>query len=114
MSFEKYFEQNLDPALIHNYLSSLVNRFFKILPIRENGEESLATYIRSLQMELVGCAAIIIAFNEDPAYLSLLSILQYLVDNPETELKEVRREVFHAINICNKLKSKYSEGEVSS
>lgn len=97
--------------LLCNYFKNLVNLFFKILPIRENNEDSLVVYMESLQTELLGCKELIIALKNDSNYLTLLSILQYLIDNPECEVHKVKREVFRAISICNKLKSKYlSEG----
>ena len=96
--------------LLSEYFRALVNRFFKILPIRESEDKSLTTYIRSLQIELTGCGAFIERLDRDPQYLSLLSVLQYLQDNPDCSVKEVRREVFNAISICNKLRDKYSEG----
>lgn len=97
--------------LLCNYFKNLVNLFFKILPIRENNEDSLVVYMKSLQIELLGCKELIIILKNDPNYLTLLSILQYLIDNPECEVYKVKREVFRAISICNKLKSKYiSEG----
>ena len=43
----------VDAALIKNYFSALVNCVFKILPMKENKEESLNAYMRSLQMEMV-------------------------------------------------------------
>lgn len=94
--------------LLCNYFKNLVNLFFKILPIREKEEASLTTYMKSLQIELLGCKGLIVALNSDPYYLSLLSILQYLIDNPDCEVYKVKREVFRAISICNKLKSKYA------
>lgn len=103
----------MDARLFNNYVRSLINRFFKILPIKENGdeysEESLETYMRSLQAELLGCNEFILTIHEDPLLISLLNILQYLIDNPECSLMTVRREVFRAISICNKLKAKYAE-----
>lgn len=99
---------NMDAAMLSGYLRSLVNRFFKILPIRESGEDSLETYMRSLQAELLGCKELIVAIHEDPLFMSLLNILQYLIDNPECSLVVVKREVFRAISICNKLKAKYA------
>lgn len=98
----------MDHAMLSGYLRSLVNRFFKILPIREDGESSLETYMRSLQAELLGCKALIIAINDDPLFVSLLGILQYLIDHPECSIVVVRREVFRAISICNKLNAKYA------
>lgn len=98
----------MDAAMLSGYLRSLVNRFFKILPIREDGESSLDTYMRSLQAELLGCKELILVLNEDPLFVSLLNILQYLIDNPECSVAVVKREVFRAISICNKLKAKYA------
>lgn len=97
----------IDAKMLGGYLRSLVNRFFKILPIKEDGEESLETYMRSLQAELLGCKELIAAINGDPLFMSLLNILQYLIDNPECSQPVVKREVFRAISICNKLKAKY-------
>lgn len=39
----------IDAEVLHNYFRNLVNHFFKILPIREQNEESLTTYMQSLQ-----------------------------------------------------------------
>ena len=107
MSLQTTVGTPVSSELMSNYIQSLVNRFFKILPIREQEDDSLSTYIRSFQMELLGCQNLICAFQNDAMFLTLLSILQYLSDNPECSVKLVRREVFHAISICNKLKSVY-------
>lgn len=98
----------LDAEVLHNYFRNLVNHFFKILPIREQNEESLTTYMQSLQAELLGCKGLVSAIQNDASYLTLLSILQYLIDNPECTVREVKREVFRAISICNKLKAQYA------
>lgn len=101
----------IDSKLLENYFTSLVNHFFKILPIREQNEESLNTYLESLQAEMLGCKGLITVIQEDASYLTLLSILQYLIDNPDCSQKVVRREVFRAISICNKLKFVYVDKE---
>lgn len=98
----------MSATMLSGYMRSLVNRFFKILPIRESGEDSVWTYLRSLQSELLGCRELIVAIHEDSEFVSLLNILQYLIDNPECSLTVVKREVFRAISICNKLKAKYA------
>lgn len=95
--------------LLHNYFKSLVNCFFKILPIRENGEESLTVYMQSLQHELLGCKGLIAELNGDSGFLTLIAILQYLIDTPECSVKVVKREVFRAISICNRLKAQYAK-----
>ena len=40
--------------------------------------------------------------------MTLISILQYLIDTPDCPVQDVKREVFRAISICNKLKSRYT------
>lgn len=95
--------------LLQNYFQSLVNRFFKILPIRESGEETLIVYMRSLQCELLGCKGLLPILNENSQFLTLASILQYLIDTPDCPVKDVKREVFRAIHICNHLKENYRE-----
>ena len=101
----------MSAAVLDNYLRSLINLFFKILPLKESGERSLETYMKSLQAELLGCFycnALVEAIHDDSMFLSLASILQYLIDNPDCDVVFVRREVFRAISICNKLREKYA------
>lgn len=99
--------------LLRNYFRNLVNQFFKILPMRENEEESLYIYMKSLQSELLGCKELLPDIRENSLYLTLLAILQYLIDNHDCTVTEVKREVFRAISICNKLKSIYANMGVS-
>lgn len=96
--------------LIQKYIKALIGQFYKILPIKESGEPSLNKYMESLQRELIGCQMLIEALNYDELYLSLLAILQFLIEN-ECDINTVKCEVFKAISICKKLHRKYcSEG----
>lgn len=99
----------MDSKLLSNYFKSLVNRFFKILPIREQEDESLVIYLKSFQEELLGCQELIVALEYDALFISLLTTLQYLIDHPDSSVQSVRRKVFNAISVCNKLKSMYAE-----
>lgn len=95
------------------YFNSLINRFFKILPMFESGEPSLEAYIQSLQRELIGCSGLVPELSEHGAYMTLLSILEYISDPANCSKSTVKTEVFHAINICNKLRDKYACEEVT-
>ena len=95
--------------LLQNYFQSLVNRFFKILPIRESEEETLVVYMKSLQCEVLGCRKLISDMDNDSRFFTLAAILEYLIDTPDCSIKDVKREVFKAIHICNQLKDKYRE-----
>lgn len=94
------------PTMLKNYLNGLVNQFFKIIPLKECEEPSLHAFMESFQAELLGFKSLIDVIGEDSMYLSLLSILQYLIDN-DCPIQVVRREVFQAISICKKLIKKY-------
>lgn len=88
--------------LLGRYLCNLVNQFFKILPLRESEEETLGTYMESLQRELIGAEAVIAAVDFSPLFFSLIAILQYLIDHPDSTVSVYKREVFKAISILNK------------
>lgn len=109
MTTETNADSTVTAELLRNYFKSLVNQFFKILPMRENEEASLQTYMQSLKIELLGYQDLICKYRSDASYLTLLSILQYLIDNPDCGVREVKREVFKCISICNKLKARCIE-----
>ncbi len=89
-----------------NYFNFLVGRVFKILPISEEQPDTLRDYLNSLLIELVGSKELILKIRDDANFISLLSILQYLNSN-ECSHDEIRKEVFHCINIINKLQTQY-------
>ena len=103
MSCEAGTPVRIDDGVLHSYFKRLVNQFFKILPIRERGEESLGTYMRSLRAELLGCRGLVLQVRDAASYLTLLSILEYLIEHPDCPVSEVKREVFKAIGICDAL-----------
>ena len=95
----------ISESFLKKYFENLVNQFFKILPMREDGEESVFVFMRSLQVELLGCQGFIELLHNEASYLSLLFILQYLIDTPDCPIEEVKREVFKAISLCEKISS---------
>ena len=121
----------VNEKLLYNYFKRLVNHFFKILPMREDAEvnsvtgradtdtipptawqeeTSLPVYMKHLQLELFGCQRFVPELATNAAFMSLLSILQYLIDNPDCPVRIVKREVFNAITLCNQLKASYFDG----
>ena len=94
------------------YFSALINRFFKILPMKESNEQTLPSYLQSLQRELIGCLNLIPELNGTAPCITLLSILEYLCDTADCSTATVKTEVFHAINICAKLSQQFASEEV--
>lgn len=103
MRYDTELGKPVDGEMVEAYFKTLVNHFFKILPIRENEEGSLAVYVRGMQVELEGFRSFVPAIRNNPDFLRLLSILQYLMDHPDCETKEVKREVFQCISLINRL-----------
>lgn len=106
------YEIDVPAEMVSQYLESLVGRFYKILPLKEDGEPSLVKYMESLQREMLGCTWIFPEIKYDELFLSLISTLQYLI-NIDCEVEIVKCEVFKAIGICKKLNKKYCSREVS-
>lgn len=101
---------DISKQMVSRRLSGLVNQFYKILPIKESGESTLQAYMSSLQREMLGCQSLILALGDDPQYLTLLSILQYMIDY-ECDVATVRSEVFKSISILKRMRDRYDAME---
>lgn len=92
--------------LFNNYLKYLINKMFKVLPMKEHEVKSLNSYLRSLQIELIGSTELIGVLKNDPQFLSLMNTIQFFIDN-EYDNKTCKREVFKCIHILEDLQKKY-------
>lgn len=104
-------DMDINNKCVSNYFNELVNQFFKILPMRENNENTTDTFIDSLLVELIGFDGLVEDINYDAEYVTLISILKYLKDYSDCPISVTKREVFKAISICKKLASRYSDKE---
>lgn len=94
-----------------NYIKFLTNKLFKILPIYEQAPSTLPNYLESLLVEVSGSHSIAHKIKYDANFLSLMAIIQYLIDNKYSH-SVCKREVFKAIEIVEKLQDKYTQKEV--
>lgn len=97
----------MSTRMVSNYLDALVDRFYKILPMTENGEATLKQYLESLLREMLGARELVDFIRDDDRFLTLLATVQYFIDN-DTEVSVVRTDVFRSIGILKKLKKKYA------
>ena len=103
--------ESINSNYLHKYFKCLVNQFFKVLPMRENEEASAGVYLESLRNELIGFGNLIPIIHQDALFVTLLSTLQFFIDYPECPIPTVKRGVFKAISICNKLAEMYENTE---
>lgn len=101
------YEHNISDAMFLNYINKLTDRFFKILPLKEEGCTTLNIYMRKLQSELLGSKKLVLVLNDDECFLSLIAILQFLMDS-DCSIEQTKEEVFEAIYLCEKIQSKYA------
>ena len=98
----------LRPKLLSAYFDTLVDMFFKILPMWEEGSETLPDYLDRFLRELIGFRALASTLHDDARIVSIMAIIQYLIENPECRIGTVKRMVFHAISICDNLRMQYA------
>ncbi len=75
--------------------------------MKEDKCETLDKYLESLKLEISGHKSFMKQSNHDGEFITLLSILQYFIDNPNEKVEIYKREVFKGIDVIKKLKDKY-------
>lgn len=88
----------ITPEHFEKYKQSIVNRIYAILPMKEEGVDTISDYIGNLNRELIKTIDI---FNNCERVISVVCLLENLVD--ETNHEAYRKEVLHCCNIISKL-----------
>lgn len=91
---------------LENYFKFLIGKVYKILPLKEQDNNTLSTYLESLKVELVGNYELLEILKNEPQFISLLNIIQYFISN-EFDVRVCKREVFRAIRIIESINEKY-------
>lgn len=88
------------------YLNYLIDKIFKILPLREDIEydnmDMLFKYIDSLAEEMMGAYKTFEALNSFPEYVSVVNTLQYLAEN-SVSVEKCKSRVFKMIDLIEKI-----------
>lgn len=95
--------------LFGNYLTFLIGKFYKILPMFENNDETLHNYLESLQRELIGNTQLISELKYDSNFLTLLNTIEYFIQS-DIDQSVYKKEVFKCISIVKKLQEKLKGG----
>lgn len=95
------------------YLHSLINKIFKILPMYEEGDAGLKTYIESLLFRLYSLEKTVM-IKDSYEYISLLSILESIkreISKEGDRQPVIKREIFNCINVIKNMLEKLENGE---
>lgn len=93
---------------LDGYLQNLIDKVFKILPMKEEQCSTLPSYLRSLESELVGCYKLWDELADEPQFLALINVVNYLAVE-EYDVAVCKREVFKAIHLVESVKKNIRE-----
>mgnify|MGYP003456277449 FL=1 len=79
------------------FLDTLTNKTIKILPLKEQNNYFLFSYLNSLQIELIGALITFPKLKNSSNYLSIINTVNFLDDNTFSN-QQCKREVFKIIN----------------
>lgn len=99
----------LSDAMVASYFDRMTGRIFKVIPIREEHEYPVQPYLESLLRELLGAKDIMESIGNDERFIQVVGIINYLVLNPDIDVKIMKSEIFHALNIVKKISKVFEE-----
>ena len=88
------------------YFHRLINKTYKILPMKEEHSLTLPDYIKSYLAELLGNVELVSILENEPSFLTVVNTIGYLSAN-EYDVQTCRREVFKCINILKAISKQY-------
>lgn len=95
--------------LCDNYFGCLINKIYKILPLKEEQFPTVNQYIESLLFEMTGNKKIIASIREDGQYLAVIGTLENL--RQCDSIKICKKEIFKCIRLIDSLNKRYFGGD---
>ena len=93
------------------YFEFLINKTYKILPLKEENSDTLKSYLESYLRELIGNTELVSVLVNEPKFVPVLNTIQFLISEEYSD-KICKREVFKCIRILEEINEKYfKEGD---
>jgi hypothetical protein len=93
-----------------NYFNFLINKTYKILPLKEENSTTLKSYLESFQRELIGNKNLVESLVNEPQFVTVLNTIQFLISEDYSSVI-CRKEVFKCIHILENIQKKYFKEE---
>jgi len=91
-----------------NYMKYLTSRIYKILPMQEEGCDTIVEYMEDLCNELAGNAELIESLKWNGNFLILMGNIQFLIKDENYEDHSIcKKKVFNSIGVIEKLIKEY-------
>ena len=88
------------------YFEFLINKTYKILPLKEEKSETLKSYLESFQRELIGNMDLVNVLVDEPKFITVLNTMQFLISEEYSD-KICKKEVFKCIRILEDINNRY-------
>ena len=88
------------------YFEFLINKTYKILPLKEGNSDTLKLYLESYLRELIGNKDLVSLLVNEPNFITVLNTMQFLISEEYSD-KVCKREVFKCIRILEEINEKY-------
>ena len=92
-----------------NYFKFLINKTYKILPLKEENSETLKSYLESYLRELIGNKELVSVLVNEPKFITVLNTMQFLISE-DYSINVCKKEVFKCIRILEEINLKYFKG----
>lgn len=66
------------------YFDFLIDKTYKILPMKEENSSTLHTYLESYQRELIGNKDLVYLLVDEPQFITVLNSIQFLISEKYT------------------------------
>jgi len=99
-------EEKIPKENLSKYFDHLIDKTYKILPLKEEGAETLTSYLESFLCELLGNKGLNICLCDDPKYITVINTIQYLITE-NYSIATCKKEVFKCIHILEDKKVKH-------
>jgi hypothetical protein len=90
----------------YKYFEFLINKTYKILPLKEEKSSTLISYLESYQRELIGNKELLFVLVDEPQFITVLNTIQFLISENYTD-DVCKKEVFKCIKILKDINFKY-------
>ena len=88
------------------YFNFLINKTYKILPLKEEKSDTLKSYLESFLRELIGNKDLVSILVNEPKFVTVLNTIQFLISEEYSD-KVCKCEVFKCIRILEEINEKY-------
>lgn len=94
---------NLPDEMLLAYVNGMISKSYKMLPMKQDGVESLPKYIDSTLRELIGQHELVFELKDSSEFLSIIGVMESLLN--QDDFSKFRSDIFKIINLIERLKS---------